>query len=69
MNLNPVYPKKRYVIEFIKEERLFSITSPDNIVVRSTTPWQLSKMAFDDGADEVVHNYDLGIVDSVGRLL
>lgn len=72
MSLKPTYPKKRYVIEFVNNQ--FTLSGPyiegkeEVQVWLSDSPMKLSKLAFDAGADEVVHNYDLAIVDSVGKL-
>lgn len=73
MSLKPVYPKKRFKIEFIDGE--FVMTGPyidgnegEVQVWKSPSPNPLATRAFDDKADEVVHNYDLALVDILGKL-
>lgn len=61
--------RTRYVIVFNKEKRIFEMSCPDGTVTTGMVPWELSSLAFFKDADEVVHNYDLGIVDILGRLL
>lgn len=74
MSLKPVYPKKRYVITFSKENNnCFAISGPHIDgkheavkVFLGPSANILARQAFDDGADEVKHDYDLGIVDMLG---
>lgn len=72
MSLKPTYPKKRYKIEFIDGQFVMSgpyIEGKDEVQVwMGKSARALANQAFDSGADEVAHNYDLGIVDSLGKL-
>lgn len=53
--------KKTFVILFDNDKREFVMTGPNGQETRGTVAWKLAKSAFDNGADEVVHNYDLKI--------
>lgn len=76
--LRNVYPKKRYKIEYIPSPEdgfSFVMTGPyidENTeqvkVWKGTKPSALSNKAFDDGADEVAHNYDLSLLDILGNM-
>ena len=73
MNLKRAYPKKCYKIEFIDNE--FVMSGPfidgenkDVQVWKNKNVRVLANQAFDMGADEVAHNYNLGVVDTFGNL-